>query len=225
MNLSGSVRITKSGVLLIVFVLLIVIYYISSSETASIKYLKESRYDVNLRKLLIGAIQAAVQGGVQVKLVNSLGNDFQIKSKGQTKEGANDPVTIADFQSHCVMKRGLQRIFPKLKIISEEDSSKIECPDTKLFDLDPTVIPPEINVPDELVNLNDVSVWIDPLDATQEYTEKLFHFVTTMVCVTYKNQPIIGIIHNPFSNQTVWAWTNKSKSSNLENLKKVITIR
>ncbi|KAL1377521.1 hypothetical protein pipiens_016207 [Culex pipiens pipiens] len=153
---------------------------------------------VNLRKLLIGSIQAAQRGGLEVVEV-SKSIDLKVQSKGKTKEGANDPVTDADFRSHCVMADGLHRIFPKLRIISEEDSAKQSCPDAKLFDLDPTVMH-ETNVLDEIVDIDEVTVWIDPLDATQEYTESLTEYVTTMT--------------------TVWAWVNKAMSEPLSNMKR-----
>lgn len=141
-------------------------------------------------------------------------------SKGKTKEGANDPVTIADFRSHCVMRLGLKRLFPKLKIFSEEDGGEDnKCPEHKPFDLDPTVLHESVHLPDdELISADDVTVWIDPLDATQEYTEKLFQYVTTMVCVAVKGQPIIGVIHSPFAKATTWSWLDRGTSEDLLNL-------
>lgn len=119
------------------------------------------------------------------------------------------------------MQRGLKRWFPKLRIFSEEDGGEHKCPDHKFFDLDPTVLHESINIPDDdLIDFEDVTVWIDPLDATQEYTEKLFEYVTVMVCVAVKGRPIIGVIHNPFSKVTTWAWVNKAQSENLANLPK-----
>lgn len=37
-----------------------------------------------------------------------------------------------------------------------------------------------------------------------------------MVCVAVNGQPVMGIIHNPYSKDTTWAWAGKAKSSNLE---------
>lgn len=219
MNLGGSIRINKCGVILIAIAVIVFLYYLSTGKSRSSNYaLNKNPNEVNLRKLLIGSIQAAQRGGLEVVEV-SKSIDLKVHSKGKTKEGANDPVTDADFRSHCVMADGLHRIFPRLRIISEEDSSKQSCPDAKLFDLDPTVMH-ETNVLDEIVDIDDVTVWIDPLDATQEYTESLTEYVTTMVCVAVKGVPTIGVVHNPFLKTTVWAWVNKAMSEPLYNMKR-----
>lgn len=219
MNLGGSIRINKFGVFIIALLLIIFVYYLSTGKSRNTNYgLNKNPNEVNLRKLLIGSIQAAQRGGIEVEEV-SKSDDFKVHSKGKTKEGANDPVTDADFRSHCVMANGLHRIFPKLRIISEEDFTKQNCPDTKLFDLDPTVMNENSNVHDEIVDVGDVTVWIDPLDATQEYTENLFQYVTTMVCVAIKGIPTIGVIHNPFTKKTEWAW-GSATSESLSHLKR-----
>lgn len=176
MNLSGSVKINKCGVLLLSAVLCLVFYYLTFSKGTHDVHkqyglMMRNPNEISLRKLLIGGIQAAQMGGLEVVAIS---RDFQTESKGKTKEGANDPVTTADLRSHCVMQRGLQRLFSKLKIISEEDSMDKRCPDVNTFELDPTVLDESAQISDDhIVDVDDVTVWIDPLDATQEYTGEL----------------------------------------------------
>lgn len=177
MNLSGSVKINKCGMLIVTISVIILFYYLLFSSAGLHRHQKHYAFmlrnpnEINLRKLLIGGIQAAQMGGLEVR---SASNDIQARNKGQTREGVNDPVTNADLRSHCVMEHGLKRLFAKVNIISEEDSLDTECPDVNHFELDPTVIDEDISLSDDhIVYAEDVTIWIDPLDATKEYTGKL----------------------------------------------------
>ena len=67
----------------------------------------------------------------------------------------------------------------------------------------------------------EITVWIDPLDATQEYTEgkndpSLLHYVTVMVCIAIRGVPIAGIINQPFVGVTKWGWVDHGVSSSLK---------
>lgn len=229
MNLGGSIKINKFGLSILCFILLIfILYHLSGSSTGDQNKLvtdNKNTNEINLRKLLIAAICASENGGLEVLSVfNS--DKLNTQSKGKTKEGVNDPVTDADFQSHCTMELNLRHVFPKgLRIVSEEDQAVKKCPETdvgKKFDLNPTVLGNDLDkIPDEYVSAEDVTVWIDPLDATKEFTEKLTQYVTTMVCIVVKGKPIIGVIHNPFTHKTTWAWYEKAFSADLGDLKKV----
>uniref|UniRef100_S4RC86 inositol-phosphate phosphatase n=1 Tax=Petromyzon marinus TaxID=7757 RepID=S4RC86_PETMA len=61
-----------------------------------------------------------------------------------------------------------------------------------------------------------LTVWLDPLDATQEYTDNLVKYVTTMVCVAINGKPVIGVIHKPFLKLTVWGFVGRGHSANVQ---------
>lgn len=39
-----------------------------------------------------------------------------------------------------------------------------------------------------------------------------------MVCIAVKGEPIIGIIHNPFTEQTIWAWKDVAVSEQIRKI-------
>jgi len=167
---------------------------------------------VSLKQLLAVSIQAAVEGGKKVVSVREQA-DIGEQSKGKTKEGANDPKTEGDMLSHREMYWGIKKAFPHINVISEED-------DVESVDMDSIQVLNNFNkevedivTEDTLVPPQEISVWIDPLDATQEYTENLRQYVTTMVCVAINGEPVIGVINKPFDKSIAWGWAGPDYKS------------
>jgi inositol monophosphatase 3 len=57
-------------------------------------------------------------------------------------------------------------------------------------------------IPTKKYEISRLGIWVDPLDATQEFTEGLLEYVSVMVCVTLDGKPIFGAIHRPFYNES-----------------------
>ncbi|CAC5422162.1 IMPAD1 [Mytilus coruscus] len=158
---------------------------------------------VSMKELLSVCIQLAQEGGKRVK-------DVRLANR-------------RDTQSHRAIVYGLAKAFPGLKVISEEKDLKpvnlLEIKDTNkhLTEVAETISS------DQSISNSKITVWVDPLDATKEYTEKKLKYVATMVCVAVDGHPTIGVIHKPFVNdnkgETVWAWVGYGKSKTLEAVK------
>ncbi|XP_050300969.1 putative inositol monophosphatase 3 [Anthonomus grandis grandis] len=203
MVFGGSIRLNKRGYFLIALIILIFLCFHFGKHPS-----QEYDNEISFKELLETAIQAAEAGG---KLVVSTRDHIEIKSKGKTKEGMDDSVTTADFLSHCVMEHIIKDAFPHVRFISEE--TDVPCEKGLIYEMPSK---PNLNIEDKFAKLGDVTIWIDPLDATHEYTEKLYQYVTTMVCVAIKGQPIIGVIHNPFFKTTSWAVVKLGLSPDLK---------
>lgn len=220
MNFGGTVHLNKMGLGLILLIFIVTILYITRSFDFDNSNTDKGPSDLNVRQILLTAIELAEKGGKEVIKVRREQN-LKVQSKGLTKEGANDPVTEADYKSHCVMYFGFKKVFPTLQIVSEEAKTEEECKGMiPVLSLQPgPVLGLDMLINEELPT-KDLTVWIDPLDATQEFTENLLDYVTTLVCVAYKGRPIIGVVHKPFGEepQTTWAWLNKAVSPNLQGL-------
>lgn len=158
---------------------------------------------VDLRELLAVAVRAAELGGVEVKAVRE-SNKLNENTKGKTREGADEKMTRGDLLSNKKMANLIKNSFPGVQVNTEEHLGE----DDKEAIYWDRVIPNEIKEvvkSPKLVPSDSITIWIDPLDATHEYTENLINYVTTMVCVAVNGKPIIGVIHKPFTGYTAWA--------------------
>jgi len=126
-------------------------------------------------------------------------------------------LTNADLESNRRMSFAFAKYFPGVHVRSEEttdvphQSKLLQLPTTpdqwmrnrnyrRIYSL----LKSRYNVTEIVVEADDITIWIDPLDATKEYTMGLYHYVTTMIGIAYKGSPIIGVIHKPFQKQSLF---------------------
>lgn len=116
----------------------------------------------------------------------------------------NSIVTKADLMSHQIIVHTLSQKYPDLRVVSEENGSSTN--NDMSFDVNVYLSKCDTYKPnsevDSYAQLKDIKVYIDPLDATQEYSENLIQYVTVMFCLVVQGKPKAGIIHNPFINET-----------------------
>ena len=182
---------------------------------------------ITISELIAASIHLAEAGGRKIVEIRKM-DDAQIGqlTKGHTKEGMSEYVTLGDQLSHEIITSGLKAAWPHLQYKSEEKDRRIS-----------KVAPPQKDDPEvsslarrnEAVPINHVTVWIDPLDATQEYTEgakdgELLKYVTVMLCIAVEGKPVAGIIHEPYTKDpstggmgvTKWAWVGHGVSRSLQ---------
>lgn len=160
--MGGSIRLNPFGLLVLALATLFFLYYAFGRPNPAPE-------KVSMKALLAASIDVAKKGGIEVKNIREQ-IDIGEKSKGKTAEGANNPVTDGDMLSHRAMYYGLLKGFPNLNVISEEDDpepvdmSKVQVPRKQDSSVD-QIIP---DASDIYVPIDEIDVWIDPLDATQE---------------------------------------------------------
>uniref|UniRef100_A0A1I7T736 inositol-phosphate phosphatase n=2 Tax=Caenorhabditis tropicalis TaxID=1561998 RepID=A0A1I7T736_9PELO len=163
--------------------------------------------DVNLKDVISYAVLAVEMGGHAVMKVDEEKN-LNAAAKGLTDEGKEELLTRADLISNHLILDILQR-FPQLKIVSEEKSSEFSDREIEPYRSDNYAVWQSVKeildqIPNRRLQLSDVRVFVDPLDATQEFTEGLTEYVTVMACIVVDAEPIFGAIYRPFFNETVF---------------------
>lgn len=91
----------------------------------------------------------------------------------------SSPVTIADRETEALIRRRLRTRFPDHGVLGEE--AGLDGPESAFR-------------------------WIiDPIDGTKSFIHGI-PLYTELIALTYNDLPIVGVIHNPVLEETVWAW-------------------
>lgn len=171
MNLGGTIRINKCGLLFIAAVGFLIIFYAYSggsgtnvdsnglSVSDSSPSSATTTDKVSLRELICAAVDVATRGGLEVVQVRKSTAELEEKVKGKTKEGVKDSATAGDFRSHRVMYYSLKKTFPKVKVISEEHDPSTSFANVPLASTTNAEVHKFMKT-DEIVNAEDVTIWI-----------------------------------------------------------------
>lgn len=161
---------------------------------------------INTEQLLSTLIHAATHGAHTISTLadTARSGNIQFKEEGD----ARSALTIADTSAQRVIVSSILGAYPKLHIVGEEDES-VEVGGTdyqyKLkSDLlmnyewitrsDGKVDEP----PPEELDMNLLTVFVDPLDGTREFVEGRLPNVQSLIGVTYKGTPLMGAVGLPF---------------------------
>ena len=216
-------RLNRSGVVILLAVGIFVMVFLVYAGRG--RYVEET---IKISELLSASIHLAEAGGAMVVHIRKM-DDSEISqlTKGLTiKEGANEYATIGNRKSLEIITSGLKAAWPRLNYKSKEIEREV------IKGVTPSVGNVEVlglANRDEAVPLDKVTVWIDPLDAGQEYIDgatdaELLKYTAVMVCIAVEGESIAGVIHLPFltdvktgqTGVTKWAWVHHGVSHTLQ---------
>lgn len=170
---------------------------------------------VNLRELIKLSVLLVEDAGFLIRSHYTTKN-INARVKSSDSGPKNEMLTNFDVLSHQLLVSGLANEFPDLKVISEEHppTTTSNSPlQRQRSSADVENVLPDIKF---YVPVSDLTVWVDPLDATQEFSEGLLDYVTIMICVALHGYPVIGVVHQPFLNRTFWSWSSYAISNDLK---------
>ncbi|ESN90632.1 hypothetical protein HELRODRAFT_70686 [Helobdella robusta] len=149
-----------------------------------------------LLRLIASSITIANRSGNIIREVMSGGN-LQIVDK--VLFGINDLQTEADRRVQKCILASLHHKFPDLTVIGEEEDT-FDNSEWIEEGEDDEVYKQEKNFPPQLLsaNQNNLCVWVDPLDGTNEYTKGHLDHVTVLIGIAVDGKAVAGIIHQPY---------------------------
>jgi 3'(2'), 5'-bisphosphate nucleotidase len=156
---------------------------------------------VNIGHLLSASLSCARRASQIIR-------DVRASGMVVTQKGIDDPVTQADMQTQRVILEDLLARWPSLTVIGEEDTPHI-VPLARAPAFEAAIADDAVPVELRSVPIEDVCVFVDPLDATKEYTEGLKECVMTLIGIGVCGEPVAGVMHQPFVGEapgrSVWA--------------------
>jgi len=118
------------------------------------------------------------------------------------KTGADDLQTQADRSAQDCILASLYTQYPELSVVGEEGELDMSSVDKNMIVEDVAKEVLKISCQSEWsqIKLEDLTVWVDPLDGTKEYTQGLLDHVTVLIGIAVGSKAVAGVIHQPYYN-------------------------
>eukprot|EP00092_Neocalanus_flemingeri_P084183 GFUD01105715.1.p1 GENE.GFUD01105715.1~~GFUD01105715.1.p1 ORF type:complete len:316 (+),score=106.80 GFUD01105715.1:115-1062(+) len=157
-----------------------------------------------LTQVLASSVAIADKAGEIVRDIMTKGNLGIVE-----KTGKDDLQTQADRSAQDCIIASLAKQFPMLTVVGEEGEQDLTGVPAEWI---VSVADPEaakVTCPDMYkdVAMEDLTVWVDPLDGTKEYTQGLLDHVTVLIGIAVGKKSVAGVIHQPY-------WNYKSTEPN-----------
>lgn len=110
-----GIRLSPLGIAVFCLLGVGVIYHLYAGVLSNRFASFRQKPNVDLRDLLALSMEAAVQGGREVKRIRE-DNTLEEKSKGKTKEGASEKLTLGDLNSHRKMFYLIKNTYPYIQV-------------------------------------------------------------------------------------------------------------
>mmetsp|Transcript_22360 Transcript_22360/g.31313 ORF Transcript_22360/g.31313 Transcript_22360/m.31313 type:complete len:318 (-) Transcript_22360:64-1017(-) len=178
---------------------------------------------LSISRLLSACIDCAKEAGKLIREIRARG-DLGAKDKASGnvdgKMEIQDPVTVADIEAQRLIEFALLEAFPGLSVIGEE--GKLEKPE-KIFKANLSSLegdngfPPVFNA----IPVEDVTIWIDPIDGTKSFILGKLDVVTCLIGVSVRGNATAGVVYYPWTKKLVWGLAGYGIRGDIPSLRKL----
>ena len=165
--------------------------------------------EVPLVQLLSTCIDASQHGCAAIRRVHATlerESDDELAVMNADYKIEGDPrsaLTAADLASQRAVVDALERAWPGLRVVAEEDDAQASSSDGDVED--PAELRRDLCVDLEgraprVAPLGDITVFVDPLDGTREFVEGRVWNVQVLVGIAVHGEAVAGAVGLPFAN-------------------------
>jgi len=164
----------------------------------------------------------AAQAGEVIRAVHRRREDGgYIATQMKDPNDSRTYLTVADQRAQHVIISGIRRKWPNIMIVGEEDEEDCQVglkdwqdqPQVSLVDSCERIVIQDI--PQEYldVKVEDLCLFVDPVDGTREFVQGRIHSCQTLIGVAWRGRPIAGIVGLPFHDGLIGKYTEPMSSA------------